>query len=856
MMAHGSSVESEIHDVSRLNYGVYFRAKKQVALATDVWSQIFHVRIPTIPRGDLEHTAPDCTHLGLRYCRTARRLMMTAHKQHIQMTEQVRTELQHIIDVLPTNIPANERRQGKRALIPFGGWLLKGLFGTARDSDIKPIKRQVTRIGQGLANVARGLETENQRLAGYMTLANHRLDNLANITMVQEEAISTLTDEFNAAMTTTATLEHGLSLMLKKTIDYITLLSQLQEFRTGVEFLIQGTLTPIIIDKAQLRNTLRTVREHLLTKSPRLYIVRPRVSDYYNTHDFVLGRAGSDLIIQMHVPVSTQLKQLTLYEVEVFPGAVPGQGGHSTEVVGLPRYFLTAAGRESNYILPTQVDLRSDIYNVARNRDAFRSFKYSPSCISALFQDDGDLIQTLCQFRIRLQPLKPQIRFLNDVDLLVVNSTDVTVDCGRSGVRSVPPCDMCIHQVGCHCTVKQLAGRGYRRNRLTSLFILPKTATCDIHDNSRIGKSLVNLALLREFFNESELGNLAGNTTLYSELRVSLPKFKQYEHRFKELISGDAVESHNLQKFAKRVRKDSKVYHHLAEVAAENLDELRSGNAEYLSTSSWDKPDFYFKWISFICSLIALMIGLFLCYKVRIILAALALVKGSNAQNLMLPTALVFKTDEDPVAQVIMNVTDTNLVLEPHHHSLIALGGFLIACMIILFTYQNYQQKQRSILHIVLEIGNGKTTERIRCLQLPGSYFVYEFKATSYLKSIAVSLFPPKLHCSWSDFKIHNVLLNSTQNFPDTILISLWQAIRIKNCLDKGQFYCMALLECDSVLKLIDFELNHIDGRSDQALVVNNNYKNETIDNDLPNMTTVPSVLKLYPSLTELRDVP
>jgi len=68
-------------------------------------------RLVHVNRGrGLEHTAPDCTQLGLRFCRTARRLMMTAHKQHIQMTEQVRTELQHIIDVLPTNVPANERR--------------------------------------------------------------------------------------------------------------------------------------------------------------------------------------------------------------------------------------------------------------------------------------------------------------------------------------------------------------------------------------------------------------------------------------------------------------------------------------------------------------------------------------------------------------------------------------------------------------------------------------------------------------------------------------------------------------------------------------------------------------------------
>jgi len=59
------------------------------------------------------------------------------------------------------------------------------------------IKKHLRRIDQGVAQVARGLEVENQRLIGYMTLNNHRLDNLVNITVSQQQAISNLTDEIN-----------------------------------------------------------------------------------------------------------------------------------------------------------------------------------------------------------------------------------------------------------------------------------------------------------------------------------------------------------------------------------------------------------------------------------------------------------------------------------------------------------------------------------------------------------------------------------------------------------------------------------------------------------------------------------
>ena len=76
----------------------------------------------------------------------------------------------------------------------------------------------------------------------------------------------------------------------------------------------------------------------------------------------------------------------------------------------------------------------------------------------------------------------------------------------------------------------------------------------------------MNLAVLQQFFNDSQLGELTGNTLLTEKLRVSLPKFKTFDHKFKRLLSSDETDKYNLQKLAERVRNDSTVYHHLAEV--------------------------------------------------------------------------------------------------------------------------------------------------------------------------------------------------------------------------------------------------------------------------------------------------
>ena len=52
------------------------------------------------------------------------------------------------------------------------------MFGTTTDRDLKPIHKQVNRIVRGLVQVAHGLEVEDKRLAGFMSLQTHRIDNL------------------------------------------------------------------------------------------------------------------------------------------------------------------------------------------------------------------------------------------------------------------------------------------------------------------------------------------------------------------------------------------------------------------------------------------------------------------------------------------------------------------------------------------------------------------------------------------------------------------------------------------------------------------------------------------------------
>jgi len=150
----------------------------------------------------------------------------------------------------------------------------------------------------------------------------------------------------------------------------------------------------------------------------------------------------------------------------------------------------------------------------------------------------------------------------------------------------------------------------------------------------------VNLAVLQHFFNDSQLGRLEGGTLLERNLSITLPKFRTYDHKFKELLAADGTDKYNLEKFAKRVKNDSVIYHHLADVMTDEMQRIDFENGYFnLNVGS---PNFWFRWASFIMSTIALALTLYLCFRVHILASALAISKSGAAQIVTIPNALVY----------------------------------------------------------------------------------------------------------------------------------------------------------------------------------------------------------------------
>ena len=156
------SMASASQQVTRLNYGVTFTLVRQVKVVSDLWIHVFdlHLPEPILRRPDLRIHVTRCDNATSNeeqvrrhvLCEQNRALILEFHRQYVHMTEEISQAIQHIYHLLPAdrNIPRNKL---KRALLPIGGSILSGLFGTVSEDDLKPIKEHMTRIAQGISHL-------------------------------------------------------------------------------------------------------------------------------------------------------------------------------------------------------------------------------------------------------------------------------------------------------------------------------------------------------------------------------------------------------------------------------------------------------------------------------------------------------------------------------------------------------------------------------------------------------------------------------------------------------------------------------------------------------------------------------
>ena len=635
---------------------------------------------------------------------------------------------------------------------------------------------------------------------------------------------------------------------LQKTQDYISQLRRIDQFQQGVELLLHGFLTPQLVSRSTLRSNLIEIRSHLQAFYPNFVLIFDKAASFYTMHDFLFGRHSSHLLIQIQIPLTVFRDDFTVYKVDSFPIPVTGRISHSTSVLDLPQYFVTDRQLSFYFVMERDDSSRHpQLLYLLDNKIPLNSFETGSTCISALYRNDLSQIRQLCSFSIKEHALVPSVNFLSNGTVIFTNLSSLTLKCS-DGMHVLEGCVQCVRRVPCNCEVQV-----YMTNSsLPTRYWPSKLFGCPIAANVTETHYIVNLASLQSFVLDTSLGTLSGNSLLDAPLPVDLPAFRHYKHQFHDFISRDDKQSHDLRKFAERVKNDSTVFHEVSDVLLEHMSGIvDSYKNDMLFSFRYNEIGWWVTWTSVICSYLSFVLVLFLSYKFKLSGSALAMVRSANAQTL--PAALSYAGQKQVFSDVTATLNNTILEsgVEYWHLHIGTIILIVVLVSILIIGYRYYVVRRKNLVHVVLEIGDCFSATKVRCMSLDSTIYAYTFKATSFVESLAITKCPPKLLISWNSFEIFHIITETPLEFPKSVLISFWQMYQLSRKINSRKFYVIALLEYQGQFKLIDFN-EQATVRDSHAITVTTNSANEMAEEQTVSIPL--STLKLYPSLARLVD--
>jgi len=827
--------------------------------------QVFDVPLPDVPvmQDDIRHATdytPNCTgNMPARRrvrCREDRAVYIAVHDLYVNMTREVIKTLEHLHDLLPSEKSVTTAGISKRALAPFVGWVMRGLFGTATEDELLPIETQIRRIAQGVVMMAEGLEVQNNRLVGFMSMAVDDISNIINMTVYQEEEIRQLRELFVEQLSKLPILQALTTVLARKVEEYVTLTRDLQDFQVGVELLLHGFLTPAVVNKESLRQALQLIQRQLDVSFPGFQLLWKHPSDLYNAHDYLFGKHNSHLLIQVHLPVTTVQSPMVIYQVHMTSVIVPEKLNHTTQVIGLPRYILVDERRAYYVAWNRELDDNYDgLMYVTDGSLQLKSFDFAPECVSALFQDNAAEIMDNCNFEMEQRVLLPSITFLSKSEFLVINMSNLTIEC-RGESHVLPGCDMCVRELACGCTIKWMDEEG----QIPITYWPARLGECQEMINVTEAKNVVNLAVLKSFFSDDDLKGLSAGKLLSKELQVHLPKFKHFQHRFQELLAATTKKSYDLKRLVAKVKNDSVIYHSIADVVTEEMQKvIYDSNFYDLIDPGIDSYQWWLKWITIGLAAASFILALYLLYRVRMMAGALALLHSRAYAIDDVPDVLRYGMSEKGLVKEEIQVGNATLIYEPVKFHLdvatMAITALMVILLVTIFLW--YRRRMDARVYLVLELGNGKRYIRIRVRALNGALYAYTFRAQTYIQSLALVQWPPKLMVTWPSFAMRNILGEVVEGFPETIRVLFWEFPQLFEIVHSKTYYCLAMTEYRRQYRLIEFE-NGLQARSNHAIFTAENDDNERhvlrAMGERIELRNPVNVSRLYPSLPDLRE--
>lgn len=766
VMVESSKVDTSASEVvQRINYGVIFQEQSSLMLAQEYWLHTFHIPLPTrfhvnkVPFCNLSSTHQ------ITSCLLLNNLANFIHGLHEQTLLNFNETIRSIHNMIPqTKITSNQRQS--RSLLPFIGSLSKSIFGTATMDDVNILAGHINALNHKTERLAVALQQHGAHLSSFISLTDNRMKNLVHGIKANSDYITKVASEFNNKLFDLENAFVNVSEILTNQVNQATLLrSQFTKLENSVESLLEGKISPFLIPKHLLSEIIANIRHKLQKSYQKFYLIQLDASFYYSSGKFIFARHHNDLFVTVKFPISSQRLPLKLYKVISLP--VPTSENvtsnmQATQLLSLPDYF--AITPHHDYFISLQSNELTDCIHSSSSILCLSNWPQSPitvpDCTMALFANNVRQVKELCNFRYLQSVLKSNIIELSPTSVLLYNTPTVVLDCPQEK-KILKGCAFCVLHIPCRCSLSTEA-----------LFFAPRLVSCYEKLSNYSVIHPVNLALLQQFFDESSLQQIYGNTFFPTPVNMSIPKFTFFNHTIRDVLANDHKAHLNLKKIASAVKNDQKIFKSLAEPLLDGQIQI---------PQEWPNTSDIITLVSLILAGICLALCIALCIKVRKICTTLLILKEvQHAASQNVPSFIY----RQPTSQTqVEETSDVFIEFTWVHASVIISVIVLVILLIVMYLLYKSKSHKGSIIALELTSGGDCVIVPITQLSLCPSYYVIT-KPT--ISDISASNFPScKIIAKWSKFSVTDKQTQTTIKIPHKFSVNPWLHYKVSKILQQ-----------------------------------------------------------------------
>lgn len=767
------SVTTNPKIVQRINYGTIFREESKLILSKEVWLHTFHIWLPTY--GTIEDI-PRCTRIS-SYCSMMNHTVNYIHSIHIDTMVHVNHTVRSIHKLIPqTSIPKLNSDRVQRALLPFVGNLFSGLFGMATMHDVNILASHINSLTKVSNTIVNTLHQHASHISSFMKVMDQRTTNLLKGIQTNYQQITRLTLLFNNSFSQFEQTFTNISTLLADQVHKSSsLINTLANLQNAIENLVQGKLSPFLLPETILEHTINQIERKLAQTYNRFHLIYNHPAQYYKEADFMYARHGSSLYVTVRFPISSHRYPLTLYQILSLPIPINSTSNHASQLLDIPD-FLALTDRHDQYALISQKQLTKcsqSLSSLTCNFNIPLKPVTLPNCITALFFNNVAQVKSLCNFRFVPNLLESNIIELSPTSVLIYNVKNIDVDCPNSQ-RVSQGCTFCIFELPCQCSIST-----------ESMVFTPRLINCEKESKNVSILYPVNLALLQEFFNNSKLVSIFGDTTFRKPIQSMVPNLKIYNHSFSRILADDRSFHLSLKKLANAAKKDQIAFKSLAEPL---LDGQIFLDSDYFDTKS---ILLYATLTGTVISIIASVIMMLKLRKLAtalIVLQRVASVKSFESTDL--PSFIYENLDK----QIETDTDIKNSFFSEFGwiQASVALAIIVLIILIIIIVLLLFLLKRQKETILFLEITSGGDCVTIPIIYLPLCPSYWNISQVD-IEDVTLASFPScTMFVKWNNFQITNKLNSKSINVKDFFSISFFQYLALRKIIQ--QPFCAYIL--------------------------------------------------------------